>query len=226
MPAFAGMTENDMTLTLYAHPFASYCWKALIALYENDTPFELRLVDFGNEASAAEFRALWPLAKMPVLVDEGHTIVESSSVIEHLALRHPGPSRLLPDEAAAAIEARMLDRIFDNYVMTPMQKIVGDRLRSDDRRDPQGVADARRLLDTSYAWLEGALAGRTWAAGEAFGLADCAAAPSLHYADKVHPLGDGFPTLAAYQARLAARPSFARVLREAEPYSHLFPQER
>jgi glutathione S-transferase len=215
--------KRGMTLILYAHPLSSYCWKALIALYENDTPFELREVDFGSEASVNEFRALWPLAKMPVLVDGDRVIVESSTVIEYLALHHPGPSGLLPDDPAAALEVRKLDRIFDNYVMTPLQKIVGDRIRPEDGRDPYGVAEARRLLDTSYAWLESELAGRAWAAGGHFSLADCAASPSLHYADKVHPLRADHPALAAYLARLEERPSFARVLREAEPYRHMFP---
>ena len=214
---------RGMTLILYAHPLASYCWKALIALYENDTAFELREVDFGSEASVNEFRALWPLAKMPVLVDGDRVIVESTIVIEYLAIHHPGRVRLVPDDPAAALEARKLDRIFDNYVMTPMQKIVGDRIRPEDGRDPYGVAEARKLLDASYAWLEGELAGRTWAAGEEFGLADCAAAPSLHYADKVQPFREEYPTLAAYLDRLEQRPSFARVLKEAEPYRHMFP---
>jgi len=212
-----------MSLVLYAHPLASYCWKALIALYEKAAPFEFRLVDFGDEASVAEFRALWPLVKMPVLVDDGRRIVESTTIIEHLELRRPGPARLIPQDPAEALEARMLDRIFDNYVMTPMQKVVGDRLRPEDRRDPEGVAEARRQLDAGYAWLEAELAGRIWAAGDGFSLADCAAGPSLHYADKVQPMRDRFPGLADYLGRLEARPSFARVLAEAEPYSRLFP---
>jgi len=214
-----------MTLILYAHPLSSYCWKALIAVYEKEAPFELRLVDFGNEASVAEFTALWPLAKMPVLVNGDRAIVESTSVIEYLDLHCPGGTRLVPADPDAAIEVRKLDRIFDNYAMTPMQKIVGDRLRPADARDPHGVADARRLLDSSYAWLEQALAGPTFAAGDDFSLADCAAAPALHYADKVHPFRDRNPALAAYLARLEARPSFARVLAEAEPYAHMFPQD-
>jgi len=213
-----------MSLILYAHPLSSYCWKALIALYEKEAAFELRLVDFGSEASVAEFTALWPLAKMPVLVDGDRTIVESTSVIEHLDLHCQGGTRLVPADPDAAIEVRKLDRIFDNYVMTPMQKIVGDRLRPADARDAHGVAEARRLLDSSYVWLEQALAGRTFAAGEDFSLADCAAAPALHYADKVHPFRDRSPALGAYLARLEARPAFARVLAEAEPYRHLFPQ--
>ena len=212
-----------MTLTLHAHPLASYCWKALIALYENDTPFDFVLVDFGDEASVAAFRALWPLAKMPVLVDDGRTVVESSTVIEYLALHHPGPVALVPADPDAAIQVRTLDRIFDNYVMGPMQAIVADRIRPADRRDPYGVDAARRLLDTAYPWLESELGGRTWAAGEAFTLADCAAAPSLYYAEKVHPFRERYPQLAAYQDRLAARPSFARVLEEAKPYEHMFP---
>ncbi len=212
-----------MTIILYAHPFASYCWKALIALYENDTPFEFALVDFGDPASADAFRDLWPLAKMPVLVDGGRTIVESTAIIDYLDHCYPAPSPLIPEDPLAAVEARMLDRIFDNYVMNPMQRIVGDRLRPADSRDPHGVDESRRQLETSYAWLERELAGRTWAAGEDFGLADCAAAPSLHYADKVQPLAGRFPLVARYLERLEARPSFARVLEEARPYSHLFP---
>jgi glutathione S-transferase len=214
-----------MTLTLHAHPLSSYCWKALIALYETGAEFELTLVDFGDPENAAAFRALWPLAKMPVLVDREHILMESSTIIEHLAVHHRGHAHLIPDDRDTAIRVRMLDRIFDNYVMTPMQKIVGDRLRPADARDPHGVAEARRLLDTSYGWLEHELAGRAWAAGEAFSLADCAAAPSLHYADKVHPFRDRFPALAAYLGRLETRESFARVLEEAAPYRHLFPAE-
>ena len=214
-----------MTLTLHAHPLSSYCWKALIALYETGAEFELALVDFGDPENAAAFRELWPLAKMPVIVDREHVVMESSTIIEHLALHHHGRTQLIPEDRDAAIRVRMLDRIFDNYVMTPMQKIVGDRLRPKDARDPHGVAEARRLLDTSYAWLEHELAGCHWAAGEAFTLADCAAAPSLHYADRVHPFRDRLPALGAYLARLEGHPSFARVLAEAAPYAHMFPQE-
>ncbi len=214
-----------MTLTLHAHPLASYCWKALIALYENDTPFEFALVDFGDPASVDAFRALWPLARMPVLVDGDRVVVESSIVIEHLAIHHPGPVRLVPEDRAAALDVRKLDRIFDAYVMTPMQNIVADRIRPAEVRDPYGVEQGCALLDSSYAWLERELAGRAWAAGDDFTLADCAAAPSLYYADKVRPFRADRPVLAAYLARLEARPSFARVLREAEPYAHMFPEE-
>jgi glutathione S-transferase len=213
-----------MTLVLHAHPLSSYCWKALIALYENATPFEFRLVDFGDPESAAAFAALWPLQKMPVLVDDGEVVVESSIIIEYLDLHHPGPVRLLPEDPRAALEARKWDRLFDDHVMTPMQAIVADRIRPADVRDPYGVAQARARLDRAYDWLEQALAGRSWAAGERFGLADCAAAPSLHYARKVRPL-DGHPGVQAYLARLEARPSVARVLREAEPYAHMFPRD-
>lgn len=215
-----------MPLKLFAHPLSSYCWKALIALYENGAPFAFELVDFGDPDNAAAFRALWPLAKMPVLVEEdGTVVVESSIVIEHLDLHHPGAVRLVPADPKAALEVRRLDRLFDAYVMTPMQQVVGDRLRPADAHDPHGVAAARQLLDIVCAWLETELAGRTWAAGEDFTMADCAAAPALHYADKVQPFRDTRPVLAAYLARLEARPSVARVLAEAEPYAHMYPRE-
>lgn len=210
-------------MKLYAHPFSSYCQKALIALYENDTPFEWGLLSPENELALAEHAALWPLRRMPVLVDAGRTVIESSLIVEYLDLHYPGPVRLLPQDPRDALEVRSLDRCFDNYVMTPMQKIVLDQIRPTEHRDPYGVAEARRLLDTSYAWLEGRLAGRTWAAGDAFGLADCAAAPSLFYADWVHPIGAEHRVLRAYRQRLLARPSFARAVDEARPFRKFFP---
>jgi glutathione S-transferase len=209
-------------MKLYAHPFSSYCQKVLIALYENATPFELRMLAPGDERVAAEHEALWPLKRMPVLVDGGRTVVEASIIVEHLALHHPGRVRLIPEDPRAALEVRMMDRIFDNYVMTPMQRIVGDRIRAPEHRDAHGVAEARQRLDIAYRWLDGVLCGREWAAGD-FGLADCAAAPALFYADWVHPIGDGFANVRDYRRRLLARPSFARAVDEARPYRPLFP---
>ncbi|MEZ0469708.1 glutathione S-transferase family protein [Luteimonas salinilitoris] len=208
---------------LYAHPFSSYCQKALIALYENDTPFEWRLLEGPDSPATRELAALWPMQRFPVLVDAGRTVVEASIIIEHLALHHPGPVRLIPGDPQAALEVRMLDRFFDNYVSTPQQKIVFDRIRPETDHDPYGVAQARTMLDTAYAWLDQTLAGREWAAGDAFSLADCAAAPALFYADWSHPIGDAFPNVTAYLRRLLARPSFARAVDEARPYRPLFP---
>lgn len=216
-----------MSLTLHMHPLASYCWKVLIALYENDTPFEAHLVDLGDPRVVAAFKALWPTARMPLLVDEARdrTVPETSIIIEYLQAAYPGPVRFIPDDPETALRARLLDRLFDNYVQEPMQKIVGDRIRPAGAKDPHGVAHARAQLAMAYDLLEGQLAGRTWAAGEAFSLADCAAAPALFYADKVAPLGAAHPVVSAYLDRLLARPSFARVLQEAEPYFAMFPTE-
>lgn len=211
-----------MSLKLYAHPFSSYCQKALIAFYENGIAFEWRLVG-GDETVAAEHAALWPLKRMPVLVDGKHTVLEASIIVEHLGLYHPGPVRLIPEDPRAALAVRMLDRVFDNYVMTPVQKIVFDRLRAPEQRNSQDVIEARQMLQTSYGWLEQALAGRRWAAGEDFSLADCAAAPALFYADWVHPIDEVFATVRGYRQRLLARPSFARAVDEARPYRQFFP---
>jgi len=211
-----------MALTLYAHPFSSYCQKVLIALYENTTPFEYR--HLGEQPAAAqELAALWPLNKFPVLVDAGKPVMEASIIIEHLDLHHRGPVRMLPADAKAALEARLMDRCFDNYIMTPMQKVVGDRLRAEPQRDPHGVAAALSQLATAYRWLDGVMAGRSWAAGEAFSLADCAAAPALFYADWTHEIDGGLKPLRAYRTRLLERPSFARAVDEARPYRSLFP---
>lgn len=209
-------------LTLYSHPFSSYCQKSLIALYENGTPFTYRHI--AEDAGAmADLVHLWPFAKFPVLIDGDARVAESSIIVEYLDLHYPGSIRMVPADPKAALDVRMLDRIFDNYVMTPMTKIVGDAMRADDAKDPAGIADARRLLDKSYAWLDTHLEGRLWAAGEQFTLADCAAAPSLFYADWVHPVDESHANLRAYRARLLARPSFARAVDEARPYRPFFP---
>jgi len=212
-----------VSLELYAHPFSSYCQKVLIALYENAIPFEMRLLTADDARTAADHAALWPFRRMPVLVDGGHTVVESSIIIEHLQLFHPGRVLLVPEDPRAALDVRMMDRFFDNYVMTPMQKIVLDSIRKPDRRDPQGVADARALLDTAYRWLDGEMKDREWAVGGSFSLADCAAAPSLFYADWVHPIDPEHERARAYRKRLLARPSFARAVDEARPYRANFP---
>ncbi|WP_316155788.1 glutathione S-transferase family protein [Cupriavidus sp. BIC8F] len=210
-------------MELYAHPFSSYCQKVLVALYENAIPFEFRMLSPEHAQNMAELARLWPLRRMPVLVDGSRTVLESSIIIDYLDQHHRGPVRWLPEPPDAALEVRMLDRFFDQYVMTPMQRIVADYLRPAEHRDAYGVAEARKLLDSAYAWLEPTLAGREWAAGGAFTLADCAAAPSLFYADWVHPIPDACANVRAYRNRLLARPSFARAVDEARPYRPLFP---
>jgi len=212
-----------MTMKLYAHPFSSYCQKVLIALYENDTPFEWRLLSHDDPQILAEFAALWPLKRFPLLVDEGHTVIEASIIIEYLALRHPGPVSLVPGDARAALEVRTMDRFFDNYISTPQQKIVLDSLRPEPERDARGVAETRTMLDTAYGWLDTIMAGREWAGGDDFSLADCAAAPSLFYADWCHRISASFRHVIAYRQRLLERPSFARAVDEARPYRPLFP---
>jgi glutathione S-transferase len=212
-----------MKPSLYAHPFASYCQKVLIALYENGTPFTYRRIGPDDPAAMSELEVLWPLKKFPVLVDEGRAYIESSVIIEHLSIRHPGSVEFIPRDAAKALEVRMLDRVFDNYVMTPMQKIVADFMRARADRDSIGVQEARMLLDSAYGWLNGVMQDRTWAAGEEFSLADCAAAPSLFYSDWVHEIGAQFPHARAYRQRLLARPSVARTVDEGRPYRNLFP---
>jgi glutathione S-transferase len=212
-----------MALTLYAHPFSSYSQKALIALYENGTPFAFRILGPDDPEATAELEALWPLKRFPVLVDAGRTIVEASIIIEHLALHHPGPVRLIPEDGRSALDVRMMDRFFDNYVSTPMQTIVADRLRAAKDRDALGVARAREMLDTAYRWLDRRMEGREWAAGDDFSLADCAAAPALFYADWTHGIDETFSNVRSYRQRLLARPSFARAVDEARPYRPLFP---
>jgi glutathione S-transferase len=217
-----------MSLKLYFHPLASFCHKALIALYENGIPFEPILVDLADETSSAAFRAVWPMAKMPVLRDEtrGCTVAESTILIEYLDAHYPGATQFLPADPDRAWQTRMWDRFYDHYVQEPMQKIVIDRLRPAGKNDAYGVDQAKAQLHEAYGVIEREMASKTWAMGDAFSLADCAAAPALFYANTVVPFARAQSNLPAYLDRLMARPSFARVLEEAAPFFALFPMER
>jgi glutathione S-transferase len=212
-----------MKPVLYAHPFSSYCQKALTALYENGTDFEYRLLDHTDAGTLADFEARWPIKRFPILVDGDRTIVEASIVIEYLGLHYPGPVKLIPDDPAAAIEVRMLDRFFDNYISTPQQRIVFNAIRQEADRDPYGVTEARDMLERAYAWLDRHMEGREWAAGDTFSLADCGAGPFLFYADWTHAIDPAFANVHAYRKRLLARPSFARAVDEARPFRKFFP---
>jgi glutathione S-transferase len=216
-----------MSLTLHYHPLSSFCWKVLVALYENGTPFAANSVNLGDEAERAALLKLWPVGKFPVLRDDAtdRTIPETSIIIEYLDQHYPGSTRFIPSDQKLALQTRLRDRFYDLYVHLPMQKIVGDRLRPKENRDPHGVEEARARLQSCYDMIDREVAARTWAMGEAFTLADCAASPALFYANKVQPFGSAHPNVAAYLDRLQARPSFARVIREAEPYFSMFPQE-
>lgn len=212
-----------MPLALYGHPFSSYTQKVLVALYENDIPFDFRCLGPDTPQHAQAWLQRWPLRKFPLLVDGGRNVVETSIIIEYLHLTHPGPVRLLPDDPLAALDVRFMDRFFDLHVMTMVQHAVNGALTGDAVKRADGLATATEKLELAYAWLEGYLAGRTWAAGDGFSLADCAAAPALFYADWTHPIAENYPLLRAYRARLLARPSFARAVDEGRPYRPLFP---
>jgi len=214
-------------LKLYFHPLSSFSMKVLTALYENGTDFEPRIVDLGSEAAFAEFKKLWPVGKIPVLRDEerDRTVPETSIIIEYLDQHYAGKTRFIPEDADEARQMRMRDRFYDLYVNVPMQKVVTDRLRPKGKNDAHGVGEARALLATSLAMVDHEMSDRTWAMGDRFTMADCAAAPALFYADKVIPLRDGHPHAAAYLGRLMERPSFARAVKEAKPYFDLFPKE-
>jgi len=203
-----------MSLTLHFHPLASYCWKVLIALYENDIPFTPNKVDLGNPTERAALLKLWPIGKFPVLSDgaRNETVPESSIIVEYLDRHYPGPTRFIPADPERARETRLRDRFYDLYVHLPMQKIMVDRLRPADKRDFYGIIEQQMVAGT-------------WAMGEVFSLADCAAAPSLFYGSMAEPPGDDHKNVRAYLERLKARPSFARVMKEAEPYFNMVPKE-
>lgn len=215
-----------MSLTLYLHPLSSYCHKVLIAFYENGTPVRPASINLGDPAERATLLKLWGIGKFPVLEDgaRGQIVPESTIIIDYLDRHYPGAVRFVPDDADAARDVRLKDRFYDLHVHTHMQKIVGDRLRPADAKDPHGVEDAKTRMGAALDIVEREMASRPWAAGDAFTLADCAAAPALFYADRVMPFGDTHPHLTAYLERLKARRSYARVLKEAEPYFAMFPK--
>ena len=212
-----------MSLALYGHPFSSYTQKVLVALYENAVPFEFRCLGPDTPQHTAEWLRRWPLGKFPLLVDGERSVVETTIIIEYLQLARPGPVRLLPADSMAALDVRFLDRFFDLHVMQWVQHAVNGALTGDPVKREEGLALAAKKLDLAYAWLEKQLAGRTWAAGEAFTLADCAAAPALFYADWTQRIPETCPVLRAYRARLLARPAFARAVDEAREFRALFP---
>lgn len=220
------MEDVRMTLKLYYHPLSSFCWKALIALYENDTPFEKVLVNLGEPESRLAFLKLWPVGQFPAIKDEtrGRFVPESSIIVEYLDDHYPGRTRFIPEDRDKARQVRMRDRFFDQHIHIHMQKITGDRIRPEGARDPFGVEQARARLATAIGMIEENI-GEGWVMGEDYTLADVSASPALFYANKIMPLKDAYPKTHAYLERLKTRPSFVRTLTEAEPYFHLFPQE-
>lgn len=212
-----------MALQVYGHPFASFYWKVLIALYERDVPFEFKMVDPEHAENSRAIAELSPTGQFPVLVDGGRTVIESAAIIEYLDLNHGDAPPLVPADRQAAIEARQMDSIFDDYVMSPLARMVFNRLRGEAKHDPVTDEESKATLDKSYAWLDRWLTGRTWAANEAFSIAECASGPALHYANWGYPIPAKFKALHEYRTRVLAHPSVARVIEEAKPWRDYFP---
>jgi glutathione S-transferase len=214
------VSDPATDLVLYSHPFSSYCQKALVAFYEKGLPFEHRNLE--EPGAMDELKAVWPFGQFPILKQGGRTFAETSIIIERLDQIAP-ETLMIPADPDAALEVRFMDRVFDNHLQVNQQRIIYNALRPEADRDPIADAEARAKLETAYAWLDGVMATRTWAAGETFSLADCGAAPGLLYAHWTHAIPGRFQHLWAYRRRLLARPSYARALDEARPYRGYFP---
>jgi glutathione S-transferase len=218
-----------MTLKLYAHPLSSYCHKAIIAFYENDVPFELKLVGDPTKtdpAVAAEFKKLWPIGKFPVMKDEDRDwfVPESTTIIEYLARHYPGKTKLVPDDIDFARQVRLGDRFYDLYVHNVMQELMNDRRRPEGQKRPDDVANAKARLTTALDVIEAEAGSKQWAMGDTYTMADCAASPALFYAHMAMPFDKTHPKVFAYRQRLMERPPYARTLKEAEPYFRLLPK--
>ena len=214
-----------MSLELFLHPLSSYCHKVLIALYENEIPFEVKRVD--DPAVAGEHEALSPLKKFPILRDRkrDRVIPESTIIIEYLHTHYPGKAKLIPDDPDLALQVRLRDRFFDNYVHTPMQKFAGDHMRPPGQKDAYGLNEKRAMFVKALSLVDAEMAQKTWAMGDTFTMADCAAAPAIFYGNRFFgPFRETHPNALAYLDRLMARPSYARTLEEAKPFMHLLPK--
>jgi len=211
-------------LVLHYHPLSSYCHKVMIAIDILGVDVDKRLLNLGDPAERDAFLALWPTGKMPLLVDQGKPIPETSIIIEHLQRHHARRDHMLiPPDPGAAVSVRLWDRLFDQYVMTPMQALTADLLKAPSERDASSVARARADLTTAYAMIDRQLEGRTWMTGEVFSMADCAAAPALFYAVTYVPLSPQHARLSAYFERLMAHPSVAATIEQARPYFKFYP---
>jgi glutathione S-transferase len=214
---------NTSMLQIYGHPFASFYWKAAIALYERNVPFEFLMVEPQQAENSEAIRRLAPTGQFPVLVDGERVVIESAAIIEYLDLHHGDAPPMVPSDPRVAIEARQMDGIFDDYVSAPLTRMVLSAIRDEDSRDPLAVTESRAMLDKSYAWLNHWMMGRTWAANDTFGIADCSGAAALFYSHWGYPIPATHTALRDYRARLLARPSIARVIDEARPWRHYFP---
>lgn len=217
-------------LELHGHPFSSYTWKALIPLYANGTEFSFREIDQSVPKFESFTGQAHPSGQFPVLVDGGQVVVEATGIVEHLAVHHPGPAPLIPADPAEAAVARMLDRVFDNYVMGNMQRVIAAHFV--DKDDPAAgglrdepyepeIAAGKAGLRRAYGWLERWLSANTLPPHVS--LVTCAAAPALFYADWVESIPPSCPRLAALRAELLALPAVARCVDDARPYRAYFP---
>ena len=209
------------SLELFGHPFSSYTWKTLIPLYAYEVPFSFRILDQEHPEHAEVVQMAGPLGKFPVLRDGENLLFEATTIIEYLDRHHVSPGMLIPEDPDAATAIRMLDRVFDNYVMNVMQIVVNEYIRDAANPDPARCAQAREQLDRAYAWLEGWL--RFYPQMDQISLVECAAAPSLFYADWVHPIPEDRPRLRAWRAHLLALPPVARCVEDARPFRSYFP---
>jgi glutathione S-transferase len=217
-------------MELFGHPFSSYTWKALIPLYANRTPFEFRAITPGDEGETQFLRRVHPAGKFPVLVNGDTIVIEATSIIEYLAIHHPGTAPLIPADPAEAVTVRMIDRVFDNYVMANVQRAMAAYFVDQDDPAGKGLRDipdaveikaAKARLRQAYSWLE------RWLSDNALpphvSLVTCAAAPSLFYADWLERIPDDCPRLAALRAELLALPAVSRCVEDARPYRAYFP---
>ncbi|RED16011.1 glutathione S-transferase family protein [Parasphingopyxis lamellibrachiae] len=208
-------------MKLYGHTFSSYSWKGLIPFYACDIPFEFRMIDQDNPANAAFVQQAHPAGKFPVLRDDGTVIVEATAIIEYLAATQAKGAGLIPAEPRDAVTVRMLDRVFDNYVMGTAQLSVNAHITDADNPDPAMIEAASTGLLRAYRWIENWLGENIFPAHVS--LATCAAAPSLFYADWVERIPEDCPRLAALRAELLALPSVSRCVEDARPYRSYFP---
>jgi glutathione S-transferase len=206
-------------MKLYYSTVSPYSQKVLIALEETKTPHEAIHVNLGDANARAEFAKVSRLGKVPFLVDEARDwrVPESSIIIEYLEQHHPGAVQLVPKDPDLSRQARFFDRLWDLYVTEQTLKIFFDGRRPAEKRDPMGVEQAHKRLDSTFALLDEPLGKKKWVLGDTFSIGDVAAAPALLMASRFHPF-DEHKNLVAYFGRLSERESVQRVFAKVKEY--------
>ena len=208
--------RSRVQFELYYHPLSTYCQKVLVAIHEKGARYKPHIVDLMNPESRDEYRELYPMGKVPLIVlNHGPLIPESSIIIEYLD--GLGGPRMISTDPDVARKTRFKDRFIDLYLSDSVGTLFFENRKPAEAQDAQKIETSRYRIKAAYDFLEYEISDQTWANGEDFSMSDCAAAAALLYAPDVAPYDD-YPSISSYAERLSARDSVRQAREEAAPY--------